>query len=40
MIERLLSVDQACRLQRRSLCAYLSDVLTAKARGDPVRALT
>jgi transposase len=34
-IERLLSVDQICRLQRRSLYAYLSDVLTAKARGDP-----
>jgi transposase len=38
-IERLLSVDQTCRLQRRSLYAYLSDVLTAKARGDPVPAL-
>jgi transposase len=39
-IERLLSVDQTCRLQRRSLYAYLADVLTAKARGDPVPALT
>jgi len=29
--ERLLSVDQTCRLQRRSLYAYLADVLTAKA---------
>src|SRR4029453_8484025 len=29
-IERLLSVDQPCRLQRRSLYAYLSDALTAK----------
>ena len=38
-IERLLSVDQTCRLQRRSLYAYLGDVLTAKARGDPVPAL-
>lgn len=38
-IERLLSVDQTCRLQRRSLYAYLADVLTAKARGDPVPAL-
>jgi transposase len=38
-IERLLSVDQTCRLQRRSLYAYLSDALTAKARGDPVPAL-
>ena len=35
-IERLLSVDQTCRLQRRSLYAYLADVLTAKARGDPI----
>jgi transposase len=39
-IERLLSVDQTCRLQRRSLCAYLCDALIAKARGDPVPALT
>jgi hypothetical protein len=39
-IERLLSVDQICRLQRRSLYAYLSDALTAKARGDPLPALT
>jgi hypothetical protein len=39
-IERLLSVDQTCRLQRRSLYAYLADALTAKARGDPVPSLT
>jgi transposase len=39
-IERLLSVDQTCRLQRRSLYAYLSDALTVKARGDPVPTLT
>jgi transposase len=39
-IERLLSVDQTCRLQRRSLYAYLADVLTAKARGDPVPTLS
>jgi len=39
-IERLLSVDQTCRLQRRSLYGYLADVLTAKARGDPVPTLT
>jgi hypothetical protein len=38
-IERLLSVDQTCRLQRRSLYAYLADALTAKARGDPVPSL-
>jgi transposase len=39
MIERLLSVDQTCRLQRRSLHAYLSEALTAKARGDSIPAL-
>jgi transposase len=38
-IKRLLSVDQTCRLQRRSLYAYLSHALTAKARGDPVPLL-
>jgi len=38
-IERLLSVDQTCRLQRRSLYAYLAGALTAKARGDPVPSL-
>src|SRR5919197_1479042 len=38
-IERLLSVDQTCRLQRRSLYGYLSELLTAKARGDPIPAL-
>lgn len=39
-IERLLSVDQTCRLQRRSLYSYLADVLTTRARGDPVPTLT
>ena len=39
-IERLLSVDQTCRLQRSSLYAYLADVLAAKVRGDPVPTLT
>ena len=39
MIERLLSVSQTCRLQRRSLFAYLADVLTARARGDPAPLL-
>jgi hypothetical protein len=39
-IQRLLSVDQTCRLQHRSLYGYLSDVLSAKARGDPVPVLT
>jgi transposase len=38
-IERLLSVDQTCRLQRRSLYGYLSEILAAKARGDPLPAL-
>jgi transposase len=38
-IERLLSVGQTCRLQRRSLYAYLSDAPTAKARDDPVPSL-
>jgi hypothetical protein len=28
-----------CRLQRRSLFAYLTDLLTAHARGDPVPLL-
>jgi len=39
-IERLLSASITCRLQRRSLFAYLSDVLAAKIRGDPIPLLT
>ena len=39
-IERLLSASVTCRLQHRSLFAYLSDVLAAKIRGDPVPLLT
>lgn len=39
-IERLLSASVTCRLQRRSLFAYLSDVLAAKIRGDPIPLLT
>ena len=39
-IERLLSASVTCRPQRRSLFAYLADVLTAKARGDPIPLLT
>jgi transposase len=35
-IARLLSVHTTCRLQRRSLFAYLSDAITTHARGDPV----
>ena len=39
-IERLLSASVTCRLQRRSLFAYLSDVLAAKIRGDPTPLLS
>jgi transposase len=38
-IERLLSASVTCRLQRRSLFAYLADVLSANIRGDPIPAL-
>ena len=38
-IERLLSMSTTCRLQRRSLFAYLADVLTARTRGDPAPLL-
>jgi transposase len=38
-IERLLSAHTTCRLQRRSLFAYLADALSAHARGDPVPLL-
>ncbi len=36
--ERLLSAHTTCRLQSRSLHAYLVDALTAHARGDPCPA--
>ena len=39
-IERPLSASVACRLQRRSLFAYLSEVLAARIRGDPVPLLS
>jgi len=39
-IARLLSASVTCRLQKRSLFAYLTDVLTASIRGDPIPALT
>ena len=39
-IERLLSASITCRLQKRSLFAYLSDVLTANIRDDPIPALS
>jgi len=38
-IERLLSASVTCRLQGRSLFAYLANVLTASIRGDPIPAL-
>jgi transposase len=39
-IARLLSAHTTCRLQRRSLFAYLCDAITAHARGEPVPLLT
>jgi transposase len=39
-IERLLSASITCRLRRQSLFAYLSEVITAHARGDPIPAIT
>ena len=38
-IERALSASITCRLQKRSLFAYLTDLLTAHARGDPLPTL-
>lgn len=38
-IERLLSASVTCRLQRRSLFAYLTDALSATARGHPAPSL-
>jgi transposase len=38
-IARLLSAHSTCRLQRRSLHAYLIDLLRAHARGDPAPLL-
>jgi transposase len=39
-IERLLSASITCRLQRRSLFAYMTELITAHARGDPVPLLS
>ena len=39
-IERLLSTHTTCRLQNRSLFVYLTQTLTAHARGDPIPLLT
>lgn len=38
--ERALSAAGTCRLQRRSLFTYLSELITAHSRGDPFPALT
>jgi transposase len=38
--ERALSAAATCRLQSRSLFAYLSNLITAHTRGDPFPALT
>jgi transposase len=38
-IERLLSAHTTCRLQHRSLFDYLSELLSAHARGDPLPLL-
>jgi transposase len=39
-IQRLLSAHTTCRLQRRSLHAYLIDAIAAHTRGDPAPLLT
>ena len=39
-VERMLSIAHTCRLQKRSLFAYLTDVIHANIRGDPIPALT
>jgi len=39
-IERALSASVTCRLQKQSLHAYLTHLLTAHARGDPLPTLT
>jgi transposase len=39
-VERLLSASITCRLRQQSLFAYLTDVITAHARSDPIPALS
>lgn len=39
-IERALSASVTCRLQKRSLYTYLTQLLTAHTRGDPLPTLT
>jgi hypothetical protein len=38
-IERALSASFTCRLQHRSLFAYLRELLTVRPRGDPIPTL-
>jgi transposase len=38
-IERALSASATCRLQNRSMFAYMAELLTAHARGDPLPTL-
>ncbi len=38
-IERLLSTSVTCRLRKQSLYAYLTQVIAAHARGDPIPSL-
>jgi transposase len=38
-IERLLSASITCRLQHHSLFAYLTELLAAHARGEPLPSL-
>jgi transposase len=38
-IERLLSASITCRLQHRSLSAYMTEPLTTHAHGDPTPSL-
>ncbi|MEN6544788.1 MAG: IS66 family transposase [Armatimonadia bacterium] len=39
IVERLLAASVTCRLQKRSLFAYLSEVLTARTRGTAIPSL-
>ncbi len=39
-LERLLSASITCRLRKQSLYTYLTEVITAHARGDPIPALS
>ena len=38
-IERLLSASLTCRLRKQSLYDYLTHVIAARARGDPIPSL-